>query len=252
MTVRNVHSKRHQLRKLRGETAYVDATPIRLHLATLLGAGWSLRSIGGTAGVSATTLSQIHRDTRLQASPTTIRKVLAVRPDAIAERTNRPGAEPFVPRIGTTRRIRALMAIGYSHSDLTALGIDSRNLVNQQGRWVTRSTHDHVAALYKDLSRRPGPTPRAASEAAKRGYPGPAAWDDIDLDAEPDVHEDTDHQADDVDDVAIDRVMAGDRAVHLSKTERHELARRWAASGRPLAEMERLTGLHAHRYLHVS
>jgi hypothetical protein len=51
-----------------------------------------------------------------------------------------------------------------------------------------------------------------------------------------------------VDDVAIDRVIAGDRSVRLTKPERVELVRRWTASGRSLNEMERITGINSHRY----
>lgn len=251
MTVNHIHQKRHRLRKLRGETAYVDATPVRHHLATLLGAGWSLRSIAGSAGVSAAALSRIQRVQHVQVSPTTLQRVLAVRPDSIAEQTNRPGSEPFVPRIGTVRRLQALMVMGYSHSDLADLGIDSRNLLNQQGRWITRSRHDAVADLYRRLSTVPGPTPRSARWARERGYPGPADWHDIDHDLEPDLthHEPVDE---DLDDVAIDRAMDGDRSVRLSKAEKAELARRWIAAGRSLNEMERVTGINSHRYLEAA
>lgn len=124
-----------------------------------------------------------------------VEKIMSVDPTRIPSKASTQTTEPFVPRTGTVRRIQALMAIGYSHSDLASRGVDSRNLLNQQGRWVTRTTHDHVAARYRELSRRPGPTPRAAREAAKRGYLGPAAWDNIDRDPEPDRTEVTDGAA---------------------------------------------------------
>lgn len=247
MTVANIHSKRHQLRKLRGETAYVDATLMRLHLATLLGAGWSIRSIAAAAGVSATTVSRINCHSHVAAAPETIRQVLAVRPDSIATSTITPGGEPFVSRVGTVRRLQALMVMGYSHRNLADLGIDSRNLLNQQGRWVTRTTHDQVAEVYRHHASTPGPTPRSARWARAHGYHGPADWDDIDHDPQPDLE---DAGPVGIDDVAIQRVMDGDRSIDLSKDEKAELVRRWTATGRSLNECERVTGItQVHRYV---
>jgi hypothetical protein len=51
-----------------------------------------------------------------------------------------------------------------------------------------------------------------------------------------------------IDDVAVARRMQGDKTVHLTKEERFELVRRWQATGRPLNEMERITGVNKGRY----
>lgn len=188
MSVNNLHQKRHRLRKLRGETAYVDASPARLHLATLLGAGWSLRSIAGVSGVPATTLSRFNTGKQDKASPDTLRKLLAVHPAQVPARTNSANAEPFVPRQGTVRRLQALLYMGWGHKQMREhCGLNTANLVHQQGRWVTRSTHDTVAAMYRDLSGRRGPSSKATTYAIARGYAGPADWNDIDLDAEPSI-----------------------------------------------------------------
>jgi hypothetical protein len=250
VTVQHLHQKRHRLRKLRGESAYVDATSARLHLATLLGAGWSIRSIAGLSGVPASTLSRLNLGHQTKASPDTLRKLLTVDPAQVPTRTNRPGAEPFVSRIGTTRRLQALLYLGWGHQQMRDVcGLNTANLMHQQGRWVTRSTHDAVAAMYRELSTRRGPSSKAATYAQQRGYRGPTDWQDIDHDAEPDDVTDEMDEHDDIDSVAIDRVMSGDRTVRLSKAERTELVRRWTATGRPLNEMERVTGINTHRYL---
>src|SRR5690606_21127784 len=108
-----IHQKRHQLRKLRGETAYVDATRARHHIASLRAAGWSLRSIAGTSGVPTTTLSQIARGQQATARPETVARLLALDPDAIATRSDGTD-DPFVSRVGTVRRLQALLTMGWS------------------------------------------------------------------------------------------------------------------------------------------
>jgi lambda repressor-like predicted transcriptional regulator len=250
VTVANPHQKRHRLRKLRGETAYVDASPLRIHAATLRGAGWSLRGIAAEAGISASALSRILNRPDVQAAPATIRAVLAIHPNSLPARAYKGSAEPFVPRVGTVRRLQALMFMGYSHDDLAALGLDSRNLLNQQGRWVTRRRHDAVAAVYREHAAKPGPTPRSARKARALGYVGPAAWHDIDLDAEPHtIDQDVELEDDYLDDAAIERRMGGEKSIRLTKAEAAELVRRWHAAGRPLNDCERVTGIQPWRHL---
>ncbi|MBA2952143.1 hypothetical protein HZF07_00360 [Nocardioides sp. CGMCC 1.13656] len=233
------------VRRLRGESAYLDATPVRHHIAALLGNDWSLRAIAGEAGVTVNVVRLIGNGTQRWAIPANAAGILSVDPNQLPTRTQGRG-EPFVSRTGTVRRLQALMAIGYSHSDLHRHGIQSRTLIHQQGRWVLRSTHDKVAALYRELSRKPGPTPRAAREAAKRGYPSPAAWNDIDRDPAPDL---TDELLDAaaIDEVVVLRVLAGD-SVPTTTAERREIVRRWPETGRSLNELARLTGWKPERY----
>lgn len=245
-----VIQKRHRLRKLRGETAYIDAAPARGHLATLLCAGWSVRSIAGESGVPATTVSRLNTGKQLTARPATIEALLAVRAEHLAEGTNNPDAEPFVSRVGTVRRIQALLYMGWGHKQMRAhSGLQTSSLNSQQGRWVRRSTHDRVAEMYRELSTRRGPSTRAAHYAQLLGYAGPLDWDDIDHDLAPAVAPVPEPPGDFLDEAAIERRIAGDRAVPLTKVEAAELVRRWQASGRPLAECDRLTGINSHRFL---
>lgn len=238
--------KASRLRRLRGEMAYLDVTPVRNHIATLLGRGWSSRSIAGEGGVTINVVRRIDRGEQRWITPTVARGLLSIDPDTIPARTDGKNAEPFVSRVGTVRRIQALMAIGYSHNDLAAHGIHSRNLIHQQGNWVLRSTHDKVAAEYRLLSRKAGPTPRAAREAAKRGYPGPTAWNDIDRDPGPDM-DDVELEAPVVDEVVVLRVLAGEN-VPATNAERREIVRRWPTTGRSINDLARLTGWKPERY----
>lgn len=249
MTVTNIHQKRHRLRKLRGETAYVDATPVRDHVATLLAAGWSLNSIAAVAGVAATSISKIHRGEQPSCRATLRAKVLAVDPDQLADRTT-DASEPFVARTGTVRRIQALMYLGWTAAAMREhCGMNTHNLVNQEGRWVTRSTHDAVAAMYRELCTRPGPSVHAAGRAKKRGYVGPLAWHNIDRDATPYAGLDGELEDDYLDEPAIERRMAGDRSIRLTKAEAADLVRRWHAAGRSLNDCERVTGINPWRHI---
>lgn len=183
-----LYSKRHQLRKLRGETAYIDTAPARTHLATLAGAGWSIRAIAGAAGLAPVTVSRLHNG-QANASPDTLRKILAVNPSTIPTTPSRQTTEPFVPRIGTVRRLQALQYMGWTTAYLREHhGIPPATLY-QQGRWVTRTMHDRVAAAYRELSHRLGPSERTRIRARRAGYVSPASWDDIDLDQAPEREE---------------------------------------------------------------
>ena len=51
-----------------------------------------------------------------------------------------------------------------------------------------------------------------------------------------------------IDESAIYRRTNGDKTVRLTQAERAELVRRWATTGRSLAECERITGLNPQRY----
>lgn len=200
------YQKRWKYERAHGLLRLTSAEGVRLHIATLRGNGWSLRSIAGASGLSPTTMSSIASAGQGKVARPTAAAIMAIDPTSLPQEPSSQTTEPFVPRVGTVRRLQALMAIGYSHTDLAAAGIDSRNLLNQQGRWVTRTTHDNVAEKYRELSRRPGPTPRSARTAAKLGYHGPAAWDDIDRDPEPEVTTDS-TDADTVDEAVVFRIL---------------------------------------------
>lgn len=181
------YRKRWQLDRERGIARTVDPRRAALHVAALLGAGWTHRAIAGAAGVAPQTVTRLTRGEAKSIGREAEAKILGVQVDQIPSTPSHQTTEPFVSRVGSVRRVQALMFMGYSGRDLRAHGINSCNVLNQQGRWVTRSTHDRVAAVYRELSHVPGPTPRSRREAERRGYVGPAAWEDIDHDLEPSV-----------------------------------------------------------------
>lgn len=206
MTYDYAYGKRWRLERSRGINRTQDVEPVRFHILSLRGAGWSVRSIAGAAGVSPTTISLLSAGKQQRVSNTIAEKVLAVDPKvlpSIVPRSNRRDGKPAhhevnVPGVGTRRRLRALMRIGWPPVELSArLGKDPHfvyNKLHQPGSWVRRSTHDAVAALYRELCMIPGPSERTRRAAEKRGYPGPIDWDNIDLDEAPETERFTDEE----------------------------------------------------------
>lgn len=258
---------------------YVDAEVVRSHIVKLGGQGMGLKRVARAAGVSNGSLSKIMfgvyapltgpsrgrygagdlvRGPSKRVLRTTADKVLAVQLD-LAD-----GAP--VDATGTTRRIRALVALGWSQSKLaTRLGVQRSNfhLARSTRSTVRLSTAQAVVALYDELSMVIPPNDthrdrqsvsRARRYAKARGWLPPLALDDDRLDDPmykpesllPDVAE---GDASEFDEVAIYRRTHGGRKVRLTKAEAAELVRRWADSGRALNECERITGLQPYRYI---
>jgi hypothetical protein len=122
----------------------------------------------------------------------------------------------LVPRCSVTRRLEALHAVGWSETAIAArLGVTKQavnDLRTHPGQHVTVETAADIAAVYDELwnQQATGRTVnRTRNWAAGKGFAPPLAWDDdrIDdpsaspmLDAAP---------VDAVDEVAVQRLMAG-------------------------------------------
>lgn len=169
---------------------YVDAQPVRDHLAALAaaGMGWqrAARAAGITSGGVMTKLlfgvdgkPPSRRVTRATADA-----LLAVRLD-VAD-----GAR--VDATGTVRRLRALIAAGWTGTALAGrLGVEVTNFGGMLDRDLVRaSTAAAVRDLYRLLASldpvehgvtRQGAS-RARNRAAAAGWDAPDAWDDDQLD----------------------------------------------------------------------
>lgn len=93
---------------------------------------------------------------------------------------------PRQPSIGTTRRLRALIALGYSQAHLAQL-LDTHQswiskLVDNPRQKVNAATAARVAELYDRMSMTPGPSDRARGSARRRRWAPPLAWDDDTID----------------------------------------------------------------------
>lgn len=172
----------------------VDAQPSREHIRSLMARGMGLKRIVEVSGIAQGTLWKLLYGKRqadgrkvvtARVRPSTEQRILAVRLHLADGAT--------IGAIGTTRRLQALVAIGWSQSKLAyRLGMRPSNLGMMLNRTTVRtSTAAAVRSLYKELWNAPPPeathrdriaASRARRFAAARGWAPPLAWDDDDLD----------------------------------------------------------------------
>ena len=157
------------------------------------------------------------------------------------------GTPATVPALGTVRRIRALMALGWSVEAIAReSGVAVKTLRNpcHRGQSVYRATADAVAECYERLSMtfpEGGYATRNRNLAKRKGWLPPLAYDDIDA---PDGLAQGSDSTDALDPVVVERILAGDWRLSANRAERLEVVRRWRGS---LAELEARTGWNCHR-----
>ncbi|MGF0118740.1 hypothetical protein ACQFYA_20805 [Promicromonospora sp. Marseille-Q5078] len=176
--------KRYRYDAAQGRTRTVPADPVRAHLRGLLDAddASTAAAIADTAGVCRATITHLLHGQR------TVKRTIADRLLAVTTHQLHERPAPLVPKIGVVRRIQALQAFGWTYAHMERVLRTAGHLhqpekiVAARGRHITRETHDAIRHLYDELSTTRGPSPRAASLAAARGYAVPASWDDDTID----------------------------------------------------------------------
>lgn len=150
------------------------------------------------------------------------------------------GAPPaWAHSCGTTRRLQALAAMGWSTRQLAArLGVTGNAIASLRGNRrdrVLASTAAAITALYEDCWWRTPPgrscdLARAETWALRQGWADPSRWADQDLD-DPDAR--PGGFADEPDPIAVAEAVAG-RPVALTRSEQRavaaELTRRGASA----------------------
>lgn len=234
-------------REYRRQRAYgrsshlVEMGPVREHLLMLIGTGMGYTQIARVAGVAPTGVRVAvygrrdsgsrygeipHRINRSKAE-----RLLAVTPDV----RNLAGGTRISAR-GTVRRLQALMCLGWSQRQLAEyLDVSHANLHRlMAAELVTVRTHLQVKAVFDKLWDQlpPALTPAATitinatrQVARRRRWVPPLGWDDIDNDQAPATGDPADLIGSDLDEVAIELAVAGDR-VHLTAAEFDEALRR--------------------------
>jgi hypothetical protein len=229
---------------------FVDAAPMREHIRALRAAGIGVEQIAMLAGISTSHVRELAGTGRdgnpgiQRVRPETAHRVLRIRIDQ-ANRAPRS----HVVATGTRRRLQALIAVGWPHDELAAgLGRSSAGLRRSMlSDSVTAQTAQDVRALYEQLWNLCPPQStddqRAAADAARtfaaeRGWLPPLAWDDIDTDPDP-RHHARHAETDDLDEIAIERALAGDgvRLEHLTSAEQDEVVRRLTERGKSIRDI---------------
>lgn len=176
-------------KKREGQSALVDAQPVRAHLYRLQAAGISTYRVALIAGVDDWTVrafmpSTSGRRARKHAtSPDIAAKILAVTPEQ--------GISAYVDGTGTRRRIQALVANGWpmrrlpEHLDLHGTYINDLINGRQQDRPVFAATAEKVTHAYQQLKdqkpTRHGIEARVVKRirglATAKRWPTPKYWD---------------------------------------------------------------------------
>lgn len=190
--------------------------------------------------------------------------------NAASQRRGRKIRAMYGPRIidatGTRRRVEALVALGWSGEVIAQrVGISQRNLWStvRRPRGVYLSTAKKIARVYDEMSMTL-PTATTKGErisvtksrglAARKGWAPPLAWDDIDTDPEPNYGHAPERvagkflpqSADDVDEVAVQRILDGDWRLPCTRADKAAVVARWTGT---LNELKRRTGWKVERYV---
>jgi len=174
------YAKRWRLDHARNTPRQIDPTATRKHLEELMAAGFTVRGIGAVTGISPASVSRLARGTYVTVRRSTATKILAVQPAMLLDRPDQAG---LVPAVGTRRRIRALLAIGWRHQDLTPrLGYQSGVALSRPGTMIEQWKHSAAVRVYDELWSTPGPSEVARARAARAGHAPPLAWDEDTLD----------------------------------------------------------------------
>lgn len=163
--------------RMYGKTS-TDPARARAHVQALVEGGMTQPHIAALAGVSISTVNRmlypglgakrIRKDSE--------KRLLAVKID--------PSPNDAVDAIPAQRRVRALMAIGWTQQQLSKRSGISTALLNRvasgRKKMIRRYSEEKIVALFDEIGMIPGPSERIRQYAMDRKWLPPLAWDDID------------------------------------------------------------------------
>ncbi|MFE3487497.1 hypothetical protein [Streptomyces griseus] len=175
-TTRSRVKKQQRLNRHRGIPPLVDAAPTAKRLHELHeSSGWE--DIARAAKTSASHLREIASGRLTQISPKTQAKIMAIRPAATGGQ--------YIDSTGTVRRVRALIALGYTLIDIA----ESANVAVARVQTLAagypslrRTVAERITNAYQELSETSGTNTRAKNRARTNGWAPPATWDDDTID----------------------------------------------------------------------
>jgi hypothetical protein len=150
-----------------------DLNAVIEHLDYLRRHRVGVKRIEELTGLSRSTIFRIRSGGSKKITRHVADTILAVQP----EQTLR------VDPTGTQRRIRALMALGWSTYYIAdRLGYTQARVweLSKGRRWVKPPTYAAVSRLYEELSMKQGPSDITRSRARRAGHAPPLAWGNID------------------------------------------------------------------------
>lgn len=238
---------------LYGRGNLIEAEAVRDRLRELSAAGVGTRRVAKLAGLSRTTVMHITIGLRGREPARRVERRVA---EAIFAVPFEHAPHAVLDGVGTSRRLRALVAMGWPQARLAAeLGITqtTMSMLIGERRRVHAVTAAAARELYDRLWQTEPPRSSASTYARRRaaalGWATPLAWDEDAID-NPDAMPDLgtlDRVG--VDEAAVERRMAGDRSVVLTNAERREVVRRLHATGISDRAIERRTGIDERQVL---
>jgi hypothetical protein len=176
----------------RWQSTMIDAEPARQHVKALMAAGMGSRRISELSGVQRGTMQwlTIGRSERGHGPAKRIRDtnaaaILAIPIPDIPHHHVADGTR--IPALGTTRRLQALVTIGYTQTFLSErIGWTPQNttrLFTGSADYIIAKTARLVDDMFRELQLTPGPSQRARNHARQRSWAPPMAWDEDTIDS---------------------------------------------------------------------
>lgn len=242
-----------------GGRVFVDAEPVRRHLAALHRAGMGPTRVAAASGVARSVVQKLLYGIPSKGSAPSrhIRGERAAALLAVTVRVEDLPPHALVDSTGTVRRMRSLIAGGWSQSQLVPrVGLSQTRfseMVRGRTRWVCAPVALAAREVFVELRGQLPPLDtrwqrgfyvRAVRTAQRHGWPPWTAWADEELDDPAASLDAPEEPVVDVDEVAVARRLAGvPVGRELTRDERLEAVRRLVAAGGGTSAIGRVLGM---------